>query len=369
MPELIRTWTLVRAGAGILLCVLSERNTLYQTIIFLNQTHESIYFRRVRIIPQLRRSWYYDCNLFMDVSIKTSRHRGLSLIELLVVVGVIALFLAILLPSLSGARAHSQATLCLTRLRQLGAGWQLYAEDHDDTAVPGRMFNAPGGASNPANWYDVGNGLKLRPRWVAMIGRYVGEYAFARPSTTDDRQDYDSKVYVCPTVAEWTDERNHAYGYNHQFLGNGRKTNGQFHNYPVNRSMIHSFGTTVMAADCLGTAGGLGTSVRKGYQNGGTDIASLGNHGWTLDPPRLAAESERGTGDPGSPRTGVDPRHRGRSNVIFCDGHGETLAPEKLGFRVGPDGRYEDEADGSGRPNNHLFSITGRDESPPLPPG
>jgi prepilin-type N-terminal cleavage/methylation domain-containing protein/prepilin-type processing-associated H-X9-DG protein len=296
------------------------------------------------------------------------QRRGFSLIELLVVISIIALILAMLLPALSGARQQSQSTLCLTRLRQLGTGWHMYADDHTDIIVAGRFFNASGGASNPANWYDVGNGLKLRPRWVAMIGRYVGEFAFVRPSTSQDRQDYDSKVYQCPTVPDWIDERNYAYGYNHQFLGNGRKTNGRFHNYPVNRSQIFSFGTTVMAADCMGTAAGLPAGKRRSYINGGTGFDELGNHGWTLDPPRLTATSERGTGDPGSPRTAVDPRHRAKSNVIFCDGHAETALPEKLGYRIASDGSFIDDPDGRDLPNNHQFSITSRDDDPPTPP-
>jgi len=291
-----------------------------------------------------------------------------SLIELLVVISIIALILAMLLPALSGARQHSQSTLCLTRLRQLCMGWHMYADDHNDNIVAGRYFNASGGASNPANWYDVGNGLKLRPRWVALMGKYVGEFAFARPSTSQDRQDYDSKVYQCPAVPEWMDERNYAYGYNHQFLGNGRKTNGQFHNYPVNRSQLYSFGTTVMATDCMGTAAGLPAGQRKSYNNGGTGFAEMGNHGWTLDPPRLTPTSERGTGDPGSPRTAVDPRHLARCNVVFCDGHGETVLPTRLGYRMAGDGAFIDDPDGRGLPNNHQFSITNRDDDPPNPP-
>ena len=48
--------------------------------------------------------------------------------------------------------------------------------------------------------------------------------------------------------------------------------------------------------------------VRTAYQ-------ALGNHGWSLDPPRLTDESDRGTGDPGSPRTAVDPRHQDKVNA------------------------------------------------------
>lgn len=292
--------------------------------------------------------------------------RAFSLIELLVVISIVALIVAILLPSLSGARRQGQSLQCLARLSQLGMGWHMYADDYDDVAVPGRYGNLAGGASNPANFYDVGSGLKFRPRWIALMGKYVGAVAFENPLPAD-RQDYDHKVYQCPSVPDWMDERNHAYGYNHQFLGNARITNGRYHNFPVNRSKITSFASTVMAADTLGTAAGFAPENRKPYNNNGTDFAELANHGWTLDPPRLKPESEHGSGDPGSPRTAVDPRHLNKSNVIFCDGHGETVTPRRLGYRTDATGAFVDDA-AEDPPHNREFSGTGRDTDPPLPP-
>ncbi|MCG8404999.1 MAG: prepilin-type N-terminal cleavage/methylation domain-containing protein [Phycisphaerales bacterium] len=294
------------------------------------------------------------------------RQKAFTLIELLVVISIIAVLIAILLPSLSAARERNRTTVCLTHLRSLSHGWHMYADDNGDITLPGRYFKASGGTSNPENWYDVGNGLKYRPRWVATLGKYVGIFAFDKPQTNFDRQDYDSKIYQCPTAPNWIDERNYAYGYNHQFLGNARKTADQFHNFPVNRSRISSFAGTVLGADCLGTAGGVPTSDRKPYNNGGTDFAELGNHGWTLDPPRLTATSDRGTGDAGSPRAAVDPRHLQKTNVIYCDGHGETQSPVSLGYRVMDDGSFQDGGPaGPGQPSNFFFSGTARDDDPP----
>ena len=292
--------------------------------------------------------------------------RAFTLIELLVVVAIIALLLSILVPSLAGARQEAKCTLCKSNLRQLSHGWHMYADENNDIALPGRFAKEPGGKTNPANWYNVGNGLKYRPRWVATMGKQVGIFAFNFPSTGDDRQDYDSKVYACPAVPKWIDERNYAYGYNHQFLGNARKTNGKFHNFPVNRSRLSSFANTVLGADCLGTAAGLPRGDRLAYNNDESDsYAALGNHGWTLDPPRLTTTSDRGTGDLDSPRTAVDPRHRGRANVVYCDGHVVGAKPEQLGYRILPDGAYVDLETVTDPPSNQFFSGTGRDDDPP----
>jgi len=293
------------------------------------------------------------------------RRPGFTLIELLVVVAIIAMLVAVLLPALSAAREHVRGTTCLSNLRELSHGWHMYADENGDVSLPGRYAKESGGSSNPLNWYEVGNGLKYRPRWIATMGRYVGLFAFEQPSTNDDRQDYDGKVYRCPAVPEWTDERNHAYGYNHQFLGNARKTNGVYHNYPVNRARITTFAGTVMAGDCMGTAAGFPAVERQPYNNDGTGYAELGNHAWTLDPPRLTSTSDRGSGDADSPRTAVDPRHGGRANVVFCDGHGETAEFYRLGYRLLPNGAYVDTESVDDPPSNRLFSGTGRDDGPP----
>lgn len=291
-----------------------------------------------------------------------SARRAFTLIELLVVVSIIALLLAILIPSLSRAREQGKTVKCLSNLQTLAYGWDMYADENGGIILPGRYAKEPGGTQNPANWYWVGNGKKYRPRWVATMGTQIGMFAFREPSTSDDRQDYERPVYRCPKVPQWNDERNYAYGYNHQFLGNARRTNGRFHNFPVPLSRITAPAETVMAGDCLGTAAGFPRNQRRPYNNNGTDFAELGNHGWTLDPPRLTDQSDRGTGDEGSPRTSVDPRHLDKANVIFCDAHGETLTPKRLGYVTDADGRVLDSAPGA---TNRLFSGRGEDRDPP----
>lgn len=301
--------------------------------------------------------------------------RGFTLIELMVSVGILMLLVAILVPALNKARTVAKTTFCAASLRELGKGWQMYADDNDGVLVPGRMYNkadgsARGGMNNPQNMYDVGNGLKYRPRFIASMGAQVGVFAFDHPSTTDDRQDYDSDVYVCPEVREWRDERNAAYGYNLQFLGNARRSNGRLNNFPVRRSAIGRPAGTVVVADSMGTSAGFGRFERRAYDPDGKEPAAQGNHGWSLDPPRLTDASDHGTGDPGSRRTAVDPRHGGRVNAMYADGHTETTTDRALGYRTHTDGRYVDldeyeDLEGIGSPHNRAFSGSGRDAPPP----
>ncbi|MFT3787293.1 MAG: type II secretion system protein [Tepidisphaeraceae bacterium] len=56
--------------------------------------------------------------------------RAFTLIELLVTIGVIALLIAILVPTLSKARASAQRTTCRAQLHDLGKMFQMYLNDN-----------------------------------------------------------------------------------------------------------------------------------------------------------------------------------------------------------------------------------------------
>ena len=58
------------------------------------------------------------------------RRRGFSLVELLIVIGIIVLLLAILLPGLSAAREHAKRVQCMSNLQQLTSTWLMYANEN-----------------------------------------------------------------------------------------------------------------------------------------------------------------------------------------------------------------------------------------------
>ncbi|HZP83988.1 MAG TPA: DUF1559 domain-containing protein [Chthonomonadaceae bacterium] len=62
-----------------------------------------------------------------------STRRGFTLIELLVVIAIIAILAAILFPVFAQAREKARQTACLSNMKQVDLGWQMYAQDYDET--------------------------------------------------------------------------------------------------------------------------------------------------------------------------------------------------------------------------------------------
>jgi hypothetical protein len=174
-----------------------------------------------------------------------------------------------------------------------------------------------------------------------------------------DKQNYGSKVYVFPAVPDRTDERNGAYGYNYQFLGNSRLRDPadifSFKNWPVSVTRIKDGSRTVAVADCMGTAATFAPDERLPYSNNGSDVRSLNNEGFNLDPPRIAPAQGESAGYP-TERTSVDPRHRNKSAVMYVDTHADVQLPKSLGYSIDSEGRYLNDGD------NTLWSGTLRDE-------
>ena len=64
-----------------------------------------------------------------------------TLVEVLVVISVIGILAALLLPVLGKAKERGRATACLSNLRQLGIGLQLYVQDNENRLPV--MYDAP----------------------------------------------------------------------------------------------------------------------------------------------------------------------------------------------------------------------------------
>lgn len=85
-----------------------------------------------------------------------NRFRGFTLIELLVVVAIIAVLMAILLPSLNHARNNAKMVVCGSNLRQIGTAFMLYMQENQER-IP--------------NDNTTGNPLR---NWFGLVGYKTG---------------------------------------------------------------------------------------------------------------------------------------------------------------------------------------------------
>ncbi len=331
---------------------------------------------RETINPTRTDGYHATITRYNQVMAGARHHNAFTLIELLVSTAVIGLLISILLPALSAARQMAKSTVCLTRLRTAGQGLALYANDFKDVLPPSRMPKI-----DDNNWrVEVIGGVKYRPTFLTMMERQIGLRPFddPKPSKNEvdrfgqpgDRQNYASEMYVCPEVPHWTDERNAAFGYNYQFLGNARLLDdnnlNSYKNWPVQSSWIQSPAQCVAVADSLGTAASFSPRERGEYQDNdlgdsrsGRSLFARGNEGFNFDPPRI--DQERGEaaslkhGHIG--RTALHERHRGRGTVLWVDGHASGETNESLGYEIDEDGVVGLMGD------NRLFSSRGENKA------
>ncbi len=201
--------------------------------------------------------------------------RGFTLIELLTVMAIISILIAILLPSLSGARNRGRITKCQANLRELAGAALRYVSQNEDRFP----VNADCSGMECVYWnghqYFGWNGRQLNPRgnvWVRYMNREIG-LELVVPNSSDAR------IAECPSDAgapgqtgvsdRLYDTLGTSYPLN-PILCQGRVSNWKYRDRDIGLSQIIQPSTKVLVADHVAfglTFDGFWTAIRPGWHD------------------------------------------------------------------------------------------------------
>ena len=136
---------------------------------------------------------------------KASTKTGFTLVELLVVIGIIALLISILLPSLNRARETANRVKCASNLKQIGQAMLLYSNENNG-AYPRTMYSAGNSVDCSNNGYSAtdpfaNQGTTVPPAWATSWFNNVPSCLFLLLRT----EDITSQVFNCPSSSATPD--------------------------------------------------------------------------------------------------------------------------------------------------------------------
>jgi prepilin-type N-terminal cleavage/methylation domain-containing protein/prepilin-type processing-associated H-X9-DG protein len=245
------------------------------------------------------------------------RRKGFTLVELLVVIGIIALLIAILMPALSRAREQANQVKCLSNMRQIGMAFMMYAGDNKQRP-PG-----PAVADLQDNWIYWHTGRQLKD---GMIQQYIN-----KDSTNEE-------IYRCPSdTVENHKPTQGSHQYNFSYTVN----------WMISQWIFESPAGNIDRAQNLARPPGQQLQNIRLTQvvNSSKKILLIDESEQTVDDGCWAPQNffldgqnllsnrhsvgkEKPTGNP------AEDNKRGRGNAVFCDGHAEYI-DRKLAYEPG----------------------------------
>jgi prepilin-type N-terminal cleavage/methylation domain-containing protein/prepilin-type processing-associated H-X9-DG protein len=238
-----------------------------------------------------------------------SRSRGFTLVELLVVIGIIALLISILLPALSKAQESAKRVSCLSNLRQLGGAMVMYL-----TANRGNFPRSAPYTDIPKDNYDWVSWLPgADPKDGALVP-YLGGFM--------------KKIYLCPT----DDVNAHTAASGHPRYPYSYSMNSRLNIWEPGKTMPFQDTSYYDKHDVALKI----TEVRNPTEKilfFEEDDASIDDGSGKLSTPNLLAVRHDRQNQKSATITinllsgGISvPASEARGNVVFCDGHADYVS-------------------------------------------
>ncbi len=213
------------------------------------------------------------------------RSTGFTLVELLVVIGIIALLIAILLPALTKAKEQANRIKCAANLKQLGIAFQLYTTDSKG------WFPACAAGERPEDWiyWQPARDINQSP-----LVKYLGKK-------------FDAKLYTCPSddaLSHINGASAYRYSYSINYNMTGWPHPGPWTRTPIKQSSIRQPATKILLIDESAETIDDGAWAPQHYASDGRNLLSN----------RHDKRREQAT----------DPNF-GQGNVLFADFHYEFI--------------------------------------------